>query len=475
MPWRPRGTESERFAQFCKRFLKTPKGHGALKPFELRDWQIDLVASVLDAEVRPRLAGWLLGRGNGKSTLLAAWAVYTLFCEGEGTRVVVCATDQRQAGLIFNTSRRFVELSDELSARCQIGKERLYIPRTDSMFDCLPASPPALEGLDANLILLDEAGVVPRELYEVLTLGQGKRPRSTLVAVGTPPPDPTDSVLTDLRQMHADLGDEYIAWREFSADGFQSHPASCEHCIRLANPAVGDFLALDSFTTLLKTTRENSYRRSRLCQFVNDTTGEFLPHGTWDGLSTGQPVPDGADVVLALDGSFNEDSTGLLVVSIGPVPHVDVVQLWAKPAGDDDWRAPILEIEDTIRAACKRWKVYEIVSDPYLFNRTLQILAGEGLPVVEFPHSPARLTAATTDLFKACVNATITHSGDSRLAAHVGNAVVMQDSRGMRLSKASRSTKALKIDLAACLVMGYSRASWRANQHQKRKRTVSFK
>ena len=115
----------------------------------------------------------------------------------------------------------------------------------------------------------------------------------------------------------------------------------------------------------------------------------------------------------------------------------------------------------------------EIIADPFRWTRTLQALEAERLPVVEFPHSPSRLTAATTDLYGAAVNSRITHSGNAILAAHVAAAVVAEDPRGMRLTKASRSRNAAKIDLAACLVMAHSRATWRATKRTRR-RTRSF-
>jgi phage terminase large subunit-like protein len=103
----------------------------------------------------------------------------------------------------------------------------------------------------------------------------------------------------------------------------------------------------------------------------------------------------------------------------------------------------------------------------------LQALEAERLPVVEFPHSPSRLTAATTDLYSAAVNGRMSHSGNPKLAAHVSAAVIIEDPRGMRLAKALRYRSALKIDLAACLVMAHSRATWRATR-KTRKKTRSF-
>ena len=62
-------------------------------------------------------------------------------------------------------------------------------------------------------------------------------------------------------------------------------------------------------------------------------------------------------------------------------------------------------------------------------------LDGEGLPVMEYPQSPGRMTPATARFYEAVVNGQLTHSGDSRLARHVGNAVLREDARGARLAK----------------------------------------
>jgi hypothetical protein len=87
-----------------------------------------------------------------------------------------------------------------------------------------------------------------------------------------------------------------------------------------------------------------------LCQFATDTDGAFLPVGVWDGLSTGTGVPDGAEVVIALDGSFSYDTTALLVGTVAAEPHFDVVGVWERPAGDESYRVPVAEVEDAIRA-----------------------------------------------------------------------------------------------------------------------------
>ena len=444
--------ESERFLAFVEQFIRTPKGTGARETLRIAPYQRLMVEDVLDSGART--VGFMLPRGSGKTTLSAALALYVMFTWGEGANVHVVAVDERQAGLAFNAARRMVELDEDLSARCLVYRDRLYLPGSDSSFSALPASPAALEGLDYVLALVDEAGVVSRDVFEVVQLAQGKRERSVLVAIGTPGPN-EESVLTGLRGYAAEHPeDTTLRWREWSAAGFEDHPVDCQHCWELANPALAaGFLHRDALVALLPPkTRESTFRRARLCQFAIDLDGRFLPPGVWDGLATGNPVPDGSDVVIALDGSFSDDTTALLVATVSDAPHFDVVDVWERPPGDDTYRVPVADVEDAIRTACRRWNVLEVVADPFRWTRTLQALEAEGLPIVEFPHSPSRLTAATGDLYAAATNGNLSHSGDPRLAAHIGAAVITEDARGIRLSKTSRSRHARKIDLAACAV-----------------------
>src|SRR5699024_2880580 len=269
-------------------------------------------------------------------------------------------------------------------SRVQTYKDKLYIPERNASFQCLPASPDLLEGLDFTLAILDEGGVVTRETYEVLTLAQGKRERSSLIVIGTPGPDPFDNVLADLRQYNDEAPDDpTFVWREFSAAGFEEHPVDCRHCWTAANPALGDFLAEDALQALLPPkTREATFRRARLCQMASEVEGAFLQPGVWEGLSTGQPVPAGSKVIVALDGSFSDDTTALLLATVSQEPHFDVLAVWERPADDDGtYRVPVLEVEQAIRDAAKTYNVIEVVADPFRWTRTLQVLATEGLPV----------------------------------------------------------------------------------------------
>ncbi len=109
--------------------------------------------------------------------------------------------------------------------------------------------------------------------------------------------------------------------------------------------------------------------------------------------------------------------------------HLDVVRVWEHTGV----QVPIVDVEDALREACKRWRVQKIVADPFRWARSLQLLADEGLPVEEFPQSQQRMTPATQRFGEAVLNRALTHSGVPDLARHVGNAVVKNDSRGHRI------------------------------------------
>ncbi len=183
-----------------------------------------------------------------------------------------------------------------------------------------------------------------------------------------------------------------------------------------------------------------------------------MPREAWESCAADHGIPDGAQVVVGLDGSFSQDCTALVAVTVADQPHVEVVELWEPPEHRPEYRVPVADVEEAIRQACRRWQVVEITADPFRWTRSLQALEADGLPVTEFPQNSARMTPATTSLFEAVLNRTMTHSGDKRLAGHVANARVKTDSRGTRLAKEHKASSR-RIDLAVAMVMAHDRAS----------------
>lgn len=474
LPWRPRLKGADQFAAFCAKFIVTPKGKGARKAMSLRDWQKDLVSTLLDD--RPKYALWVVPRGSGKSTLTAALGLHHVFLSGiEGARCVVVAQDERSSRRLLDTAKRMVELSPELEKRCKIYADRIEVPATNSVMVALPGEAHRIEGEDASLAIADEIGFVRRDAYESLLHSTGKRTESQMLMIGTPSPptwreaSPMLDLVLDARNRPEDPDFKLV---EFSGD--ITHAVDCDHCFAAANPGLGDLVSRDHLRAALPPrTRESEFRRARLAEWVEQDDASLFPHGVWDALSTEEGVGDGERVVVALDGSFSDDTTALVVGTVSETPHFDLVKAWSKPAGDDSWRVPVLEVEQAIRDAHKKWKVLEVVADPFRFARTLQVLESEGMKVLEFPHSPSRLTAATGDLYNAVTAGKVTHSGDETLAAHVKAAVIREDNRGFRLDKQSRSRNAPKIDAAAALLMAHSRATWLGRKKKRKARSFA--
>jgi phage terminase large subunit-like protein len=319
-------------SRFATDYVRAPRGHGVRRPLRLRPWQRALIAATWDRRPAPRLAGWMLPRGQGKTSLTAVLALYELLAGAEGAQVVVVvATDERQAGLCHRIASRMVELHPDLEARVQQYADQLTVPSRGSSFQVLPAVPKRLEGLDFTLAIVDEAGRVDQEVYEVVALATGKQKASVVLAIGTPGPELEQTVLGRLRTYAIDHpGDQHLVWREHSAAGFEDHPVDCAHCWELANPALDDFLARDGLAACLPPKmREASFRRALLCQLVDTLEEAWLPPGSWAACADATvAIPDGAEVVLGFDGSFSGDCTVLVVATVAERPHVDLVELW---------------------------------------------------------------------------------------------------------------------------------------------------
>lgn len=469
---------AERFAAWCERFLIVPKGRDAGKPFRVRPWQVDMLRPFLDPDPRPVVGAIMGPRGLGKTGIFAALALYEAFNGPVGNEIPIVAVDERMAGRLLLPAVQMVELNPELASRAVIYRDRIEVPGRRSALMALPAEAKRIEGLGTwTLALADELGEIDPDTWSTLILGAGKLSDAMALGIGTPPNRDT-SVLTDLRDaVRTNPNDPTTAFVEFSAAGFEDHPVDCVHCLELANPQLDDLLSRDRATALLRQVSEGGeYRRKRLCQVVSTNEAPFIDRPTWDGLSTGEPIPDGAEVVIGLDGAFggrDSDACALVVGTVSATPHFDVLACYENP-GDPNWRVDLLRVEQNIRDACKRYRVRELVADPFRLSRTLQILASEGIKVSEFPWSPSRTTKATAALHTAAVSGQFTHSGDNTLTRHVMAATVIESSNGgLRIAKTSRSRKAAKIDCAAALLMCHSRCVFLATS-KRRYKAASF-
>lgn len=457
------------FCRITKDSVAGPSG----QLMHVRDWQHQLLRHLFarrsDGRYKHRQALIGMARKNGKSSLAAGVALYGLLFGPNGGEVYSCAADREQARIVFGTARRMVELDPELSEKCTLYRDSIVFPETGSIYKVLSAEAYTKEGLNPSLVIFDEVHAQPtRELWDVMALASGSRRDPLLVGITTAGVK-SDSLGADSLCYSMYQYGQRIATGEVKDPSFffawwePRNPAADHRDLKTweeANPGFGDLVDTEDFESSVLRTPEAEFRTKRVNQWVSSAI-TWLPADSWAKCEKKRDIPLGSDVVLGFDGSFNGDSTALVVVSApteNEFAHIQVVESWEKDINEDsNWQVPILEVEDAIREACRKWQVHEIVCDPYRWARTFQVLESEGLPVVEYPQVPARMTPATTRFYEAVTNRQVTHSGDERLSRHIDNCVLKVDSRGSRLSKDRKNSKR-HIDLAVASVMAFDRA-----------------
>lgn len=435
----------------------------------LRPWQKELLVDLfaLRPDGRRQFRRGLVGmpRKNGKSALGSGIALFGLF-EELGAEVYCAAGEKEQARIVFAAAKATVEADPELSSVLTVYRDAIELPSRGSVLRVLSAEAYSKEGLNPSMVIFDEVHVQQTdELWNVMNLGSGTRKNPLVLGITTAGvkygADGADSLCFRLFQRGmainaGELVDPTFFFRWWGApDGADFRDPEVW---RAANPALGDYLYEEDFESVIQTTPENEFRVKRLNQWVASAQA-WLPQGAWDSCADpGRRVSDGTEVILGFDGSISNDSTALVVWTVGQQPHGDVVKVWEKPQGDDEWTVPILEVEDAIRRACRRWQVLEVVCDPYRWTRTMQLLEDEGIPMVEFPQNASRLVPATQRFYEAVINHQLTHSGNATLARHVGNCTVHSSYQGSMVRKESKNSNR-KIDLAMASIFAVDRAA----------------
>jgi len=178
---------------FIERFCKHSKGEWAGQNVKLELFQkafIQALFGFVDKDTglrRYREAFFLVGRKNGKSTLLAGLALYMLIADNEGgAEVYSTATKYAQARLVFDEVHHMVQQSPEVSKHIAKRKNDLYFRPAMSKMQPLSRNSDSLDGLNAHFVIMDELhGVKDRNLYEVMRQSQSARRQPLLMMITT--------------------------------------------------------------------------------------------------------------------------------------------------------------------------------------------------------------------------------------------------------------------------------------------------
>lgn len=178
---------------FIERFCKHSKGKWAGEPVILELFQKAYIGALFGFV--DKVTGFrqykeslfMVGRKNGKSTMLAGIGLYMLIADNEGgAEIYSVATKKDQAKLVFDATYEMVQQSTALSNVIRKRKTDLYYGNSLSKFQPLGANSDTLDGLNSHLVIIDELHAVKdRNLYEVMKQSVSSREQPLIVMITT--------------------------------------------------------------------------------------------------------------------------------------------------------------------------------------------------------------------------------------------------------------------------------------------------
>lgn len=184
--------KGERPIQFIETFCKQAEGEIG-KPIELELFQkayIQALFGFLNRDTNKRRFNetmFLVGRKNGKTTMLSAIALYMMIADGEGSaECYSVATKKDQASKAFKSACAMRSQSPEIRAIVNKRRTDMYMPSTFSSFEPLSSDSDTLDGLNAHLVIIDELHAIKdRNLYEVMKQSTSSRIQPLVVMITT--------------------------------------------------------------------------------------------------------------------------------------------------------------------------------------------------------------------------------------------------------------------------------------------------
>ena len=236
------------------------KGTWAGKPFELIDWQEQIIRDVFGI-LKPNgyrqfnTAYIEIPKKQGKSELAAAVAL--LLCCGDGeqrSEVYGCVVDRQQASIVFEVAADMVRMCPALSKRVKLlasQKRIIYLP-THSFYQVLSADAYSKHGFNVSGVIFDELHTQP--------------------TAGTD----THSICYETHQKALDI----IAGRKIDATFYpviygakDTDDWTDVKVWKKANPSLGITVGMDKVKAACESARqnpaeENAFRQLRLNQWV---------------------------------------------------------------------------------------------------------------------------------------------------------------------------------------------------------------
>lgn len=432
-------------------------------PLELQPFQRQLLRDHFNGT---RELVILVPKKNGKTTLLAALALFHLRVVNEA-EVIIVAASREQAGVLFEQAVGFIRRSDLeniYAVRPGYREIRLHGPEgprqktagagsSGSRIRVLAADADTADGVIPTLALVDELHRHrSSDLYDILRFGLTPRQGQmiTISAAGTR----TDSPLGRLRETALELptverrGVRVVAANEarsFVLREFSLRPEDDHTDIRLvkrANPAPWHTPETLREECESPSTTPGQWMRY-VCGIWTEGDEPAITGAEWDRLCADiAQIQDGDEVVLAPSVGHNA------AIGIASLRSDERVAVRAEIVEAREGRSILADTEDRIVELCDRYSVLEVRHPVGTFLRSADLLAARGVPLIEDPHSPARLTAATGTFDRLLRSELLMHDGDPELRSGVLAAQRKVSETGERYMISERSRAQIAVMMA---------------------------
>ena len=157
-----RPTRGPHFADWCEQHCVQTVDEFAGVPLKLENWQREMMDEAL-AEMGEDEAYWrtialVIARKNGKTAVLAAYALYHLLEDQGSPEILMAAATDKQAGRLFKAATTYVRQYPWLSAQLVVRDHEGEIARVDGLGSLyrISAESGALSGYNPSLIVADE-------------------------------------------------------------------------------------------------------------------------------------------------------------------------------------------------------------------------------------------------------------------------------------------------------------------------------
>lgn len=497
-------TEVDYFSEWCEENLRHSVDRWAGKPVIWEPWQLEFFEEAMSCNEHG-IPYWsnvalVVPRKNGKTLMLAAWAMYRLILDDDQPEILLAAATDKQAGRLFEQCINFLRKNPKLDRlvhrRESFGE--IVNTQTGGKIIRLPSSGETLDGFNPSLAICDElhAWGTPtrRRVWTSLNTGDAARERVQIVAITTAgnASDRSTGILGKMIDANEAAGE---CEREPGITISRNHAAktilynysaptkdpSNVEAMKLANPAswiTTDFLARKAANPELS---NSEVLQLHGCVWA-EAVEAWISLEAWENCRR-KPIdcviPNEADVYVGVDIGLTHDSSAVAVAWVHDgswddeedMVHRDEgavvisTTVWsAIPGQPADVTVPggkmdLELIEDHIRYIGERYNIVEVAYDPRFFERGAQSLADEFV-MVQMNQNSAPMYDAYQAWYQVITEGRLRHDGDGVLSSHVFATAAQKTERGWKISKIRSSQR---IDAVPAGAMAVYRAEVNAN------------